>query len=126
MLTYYNHHGMLPAERSSMKVYFVYVYNRGFNLFGADRRLANAKSSMLQETKRDAACMYAHTSFDAYSNRHVLGQLLCARGITLCFAVLAVQRHTYSYILLRYCCLLLHTYCSRMFVAVQKAMENED
>ena len=65
------------------------------------------------------------TSFDTYSDRHVLGLLPCAGGIALRFAVLAVQRHTYSYIL-RYCCLLLHTYRSRMFVAVQKSMETED
>ena len=70
--------------------------------------------------------MYVHTYFDTYSDRHVFGLLLCAGGIALCFAVLAVQRLTYSYMLLRYCCLLLHTYRSRTFVAVQKTMENED
>ena len=61
---------------------------------------------MLQENKRDAACMYVRTSFDAYSDRHVLGcLLLCAAMIALlCFAVLAVQhQHIYSYILLLYC-----------------------
>ena len=62
---------------------------------------------MLQENKRDAACMYVRTSFGTYSDRHVLGcLLLCAAVIALvCCAVLAVQRqHTYSYVLLLYCC----------------------
>ena len=67
-------------------------------ILGANRRLANAKSSMLQENKRDAACMYVHT-FDTYSGRHVLALLLCAGGIALCCAVFAVQRHTYPYML---------------------------
>ena len=35
------------------------------NVFGANRRLANAKSSMLQENNPDAACMYVHT-FDVH------------------------------------------------------------
>ena len=60
----------------------------------------------------NAACTYVntYTSFDAYSDRHVLGLLLCAGGIALRCAVLAVQRRTYPYILLRYSCLLLYTY----------------
>ena len=62
---------------------------------------------MLQESKREEACVYVRTSFDTYSDRHVLGcsMLLCAAVIALlCFAVLAVQRqHTYSYILLLDC-----------------------
>ena len=61
---------------------------------------------MLQESKREEACVYVRTSFDTYSDRHVLDcMLLCAAVIALlCFAVLAVQRqHTYSYILLLYC-----------------------
>ena len=81
------------------------VVSRWSNILGGNRRLANAKSSMLQENKRDAACMYVQTSFDTYSDRHVLGLLLCAGVIALCCAVLVVQRqHTYSYILLLYCC----------------------
>ena len=47
------------------------------NILGANRRLANAKSSMLQENNPAAASMYVHTSFDLYSDRHVLGLLLC-------------------------------------------------
>ena len=55
----------------------------------------NAKRSMLQENKWDAACMYVHASFDKYSNRHIIGLLLCAGVITLrcavpCYTVLAV------------------------------------
>ena len=75
-------------------------------MLGANRRLANAKSSVLQENKRDEACVYIRTSFDTYFDRHVLGcMLLCEAVIALLrFAVLAVQRqHTYSYILLLYC-----------------------
>ena len=60
------------------------------NILGANRRLANAKSSMLQEHKLYAACMYVHTSCRTYSDRHGLGLLLCAGVIALCFAVLAV------------------------------------
>ena len=53
---------------------------------------------MLQENNPDTAGMlYVHTvvpgtSFytGMYSDRHVLGLLLCARVIALCFAVLAV------------------------------------
>ena len=51
----------------------------------------------------------------------VQGGLRCA---LLCFAVLAVQRHTYSY-MLRYCCLLLHTYRSRCLLQPKK-QENKD
>ena len=40
---------------------------------------------MLQENP-DAACMYVHTSFDMYSDRLVLGLLLCAGVIALCCA----------------------------------------
>ena len=44
---------------------------------------------MLQEKKPDAACMYVHTSsFETYSDRHVLGLLPCAGVIALCYAVL--------------------------------------
>ena len=57
-------------------------------MLGANRRLANAKSYMLQEDKRDVACMYVHTSFDTYSDRHVLGLLLCAEGIALLWCAL--------------------------------------
>ena len=57
--------------------------SRWSNILGANRRLANAKISMLQEINPDAACMYVHTSFDMYSDRHVLG-LLCAGVIALC------------------------------------------
>ena len=39
---------------------------------GANRRLVNAKTSMLQEKNPDAACMCVHTSFGKYSDRHVL------------------------------------------------------
>ena len=49
--------------------------------------LRNAKSSMLQENNPDAACMYSY-SFDVYSDRHVLGLLLCAGLIALCCIVL--------------------------------------
>ena len=45
---------------------------------------------MLQENNSDAACKYMHTSFDMYSDKHVLGVLLCAGLIALCCAVLAV------------------------------------
>ena len=62
---------------------------------------------MLQENKRDAACIYLYTSFDTYSDRHVLGcLLLCAavvallRCALLCFAVLCCARgSTTTYIL---------------------------
>ena len=37
---------------------YIYVPSRWCNILGANRRLANAKSAMLQENKRDAACMY--------------------------------------------------------------------
>ena len=57
------------------------------------RRPANAKSSMLQEN--NAACtLYVHTSFDMYSDRHVLGLLLCSRVNALCCAVLCCARGT--------------------------------
>ena len=48
---------------------------------------------MLQEDKRDVACMYVHTSFDTYSDRHVLGLLLCAGVICAvpCCALLCSQ-----------------------------------
>ena len=52
--------------------------------------LENAKSFMLQENNPDVACMYIHTSFDMYSDRHVLGLLRCAGVIALCCAVFAV------------------------------------
>ena len=51
-------------------------------------QLATAKSSMLQENKRGAACMCVHTSFDTYSDQHVLGLLLCAGVIVLRCALL--------------------------------------
>ena len=60
------------------------------------------KSSMFHENKRDAACMYVHTSFDTYSDRHALGcMLLCAGVIALlCCAVLCCARgSTTTYIL---------------------------
>ena len=65
-----------------------YVVIRWSNILGANRRLANAKISMLQENKRDAACVYVHTSFDTYSDRHVLGLLHCAEVIALWLALL--------------------------------------
>ena len=34
--------------------------------------------------------MYVHTSFDTYSDRHVLGLLLCAGVVAMCCAVLVV------------------------------------
>ena len=37
-----------------------YVVIRWSNILGANRRLANAKISMLQENKRDAAFMYTY------------------------------------------------------------------
>ena len=40
------------------------TYSRWSNILGANRRLANTKSSMLQENNPDAACMYVHTYFD--------------------------------------------------------------
>ena len=65
---------------------------------------------MLQENKRDAACMYVHTYFDAYSDRHVLGLLLCAEGIALvCCAVLCCARGSTTYILVLYILRLLCT-----------------
>ena len=54
---------------------------------------------MLQENKRDAPCIYVHTSFDTYSDRHVLGLLPCAGEIALCFAVLCCARGSKTYIL---------------------------
>ena len=55
--------------------------------------------------------MYVHTSLYTYSDRYVLGFLLCVGGLllcaggiallcsaVLCLAVLAVGRHIYSYI----------------------------
>ena len=86
--------------------------NRWSNILGATRRLAKAKSSMLQENNLDAACMYVHTSFGMCSDRHVLGLLRCAGMIALCCAVLCcavlccargttavdTQRQQYSYI----------------------------
>ena len=44
---------------------------------------------MLQGNNRDAARMYVHTSFDMYSDRHMLDLLLCAGVTALCCAVLA-------------------------------------
>ena len=57
--------------------------SRWSNIFGANRRLANAKSSVLEENNPDAACMYVHTSLDMCSDRHVLALLLCAGVISL-------------------------------------------
>ena len=50
------------------------------------------QSSMLQENKPDAARMYVHTFFDTYSDRHVLGLLLCAGVIALWCVVLCCAR----------------------------------
>ena len=33
---------------------------------GANKRLGNAKSSMLQENNPEAACLYVHSSSDVY------------------------------------------------------------
>ena len=81
--------------------------SRWSNILGANRRLANAKSCMLQGNRRSAACMYVHASFDTYSDRHALGLLFCAGVIALCCAVLCCARdsdtlrqHTRTY----YCC----------------------
>ena len=79
------------------------------------RRRANAKSSMLQENKRDAACMTlcAHTSCNTYSDRHVLGcLLLCAPVFALlCCAVLCSARgSTTTYILIHTTAVLLLLY----------------
>ena len=81
--------------------------SRWSNILGANRRLANAKSCMLQGNSRSAACMYVHASFDTYSDRHALGLLFCAGVIALCCAVLCCARdsdtlrqHTRTY----YCC----------------------
>ena len=41
-------------------------------MFGANRRRANAKSSMLKESNPDAACMYVQTSLEMHSDRHAL------------------------------------------------------
>ena len=62
---------------------------RWSHMLGANSRLANAKSSMLQENRQDAACTQVHTSFDTYSDRPVLLAALC-RGdcAVLCCAVL--------------------------------------
>ena len=49
--------------------------------------LANAKSSILEEKKPDAARMYVH-AFHMYSDGHVLGLPLGAGVIALCCAVL--------------------------------------
>ena len=107
------------------------VICRWSNVLRANRRLANAKSSMLQENKRDAACMYTHILLFI---RNLIGTNLdfsLCRGdcaAVSCCALLCSRFNdilrTCSYIL-RYCCLLLHTYRSRMFVAVQKTMGNE-
>ena len=80
---------------------------------GANRRLANAKSSMLQENKRDAAYMCVRTSFDTHSDRHVLGcLLLCAAVIALlCCAVLCCAHgSTTTYILVHTTAVLLLLY----------------
>ena len=77
-----------------------YVVSTGPNIVVAKRRLAIAKSSMCHENKRDAGCMYVHISFDAYSDRHVLGLLLSAGVIALCRAVICCARgSTTTYIL---------------------------
>ena len=55
----------------------------------------------MEEHKRDEACMYLHTSFDTYSDRHILGFLTCAGGIALCCAVLCCARGSTTYILTR-------------------------
>ena len=67
------------------------ICSRWSNILGANRRLANAKSAMLQENNPDAACMYVYTRstyFDMYSGRHVLCLLFCAGVTALCYAVL--------------------------------------
>ena len=72
--------------------------SRWSNILGANRRLANAKSSCLQENNADAACMCVHTSFYIYSHRHVLGLLLrvlsCDRGTA---AVDTQRQHILTY-----------------------------
>ena len=58
---------------------------------------------MLQESKRNEACIYIRTYFDTYSDRHVLGSMvLCAAVFALlCFAVLCCARcSTTTYILI--------------------------
>ena len=78
---------------------------------------------MLQENKSYGACMYAHTSFDTYSNRYVLGLLLCAGVIGLCCAVLklAVKQHTRTY----YCCTGVAVYRCSITRRPIKKMENK-
>ena len=73
---------------------------RWSSILGANRRVPSAKSSMLQKNKRDAVCMYEHTSFDTYSGRHVLGLLFRAGGVALlCCAVLRCFSGSTTYIL---------------------------
>ena len=50
--------------------------SRWSNVLGANRRLANANSSMLQENNPDAACVYVHTGtyFEMYSDRHEISR----------------------------------------------------
>ena len=62
----------------------------------ASRRLACAKSSMLQENNPDAACMSVHTSFGMCSDLHLLGLLLCVGLIADC-AVLCCAVHCSRY-----------------------------
>ena len=45
---------------------------------------------MLQKNHVDVACMYVHTSFHTYSDRHVHGLLRRAGMIALCCSVLAI------------------------------------
>ena len=79
-------------------------------ILGANRRLANAKSSMLQESKRQHACTYLINLIRTVIGTYLVccfvqGGLRCA---VLCSRFNDI--HTHPHILLRYCCLLLYTY----------------
>ena len=72
---------------------------------------------MPQENKQDAACMHVHTSFDTYSDRHVLGVLLCAGVIALCRAVLCFARgSTTAYVLVHTTAVLLLLYTGTAYL----------
>ena len=83
------------------------VCSKWSTILGANRRLGNAKSAMLQGSKPDAAWMHALASFDTYCDRHVLGLLLCAGVIVLLCAVLCCARGSDTqrpHICAYYCC----------------------
>ena len=106
----YRYSGSARYPRSQEWIGMTVKCSRWSNILGACRRLANAKSSMLQKNNPDAACMYVHTSFDTYSDRLVLGLLLCAGVIALCCAALCCAALCCPVLCSRYRCRYSTTY----------------